>query len=324
MRKILITVASMILSLVMSMSFLSGCNLITTDNERNMNQVVATVKIAQDAPTENIYKKDMVMGYINYGYVYEQNYGYTREKVMTLILNQLITTRVYVQSAILEFNTTDENDKFYGNVVNADKGVWDLERYLTEEEMVDAVYSTQRDMNLLIKSYSESEDDTVVDTLVGAVRDVPTDAQNKEKELTIQQKKDYKIDTDSTTEIRKGYNKVIDLLEQNELLGNYNGDIESTTYYAETMQSYQENTILEKFEKAVADDARKSVSYEELQKVYAENFEEQSQLKVKENPIYVYRLILRWTTVHRGEVIIIIIMNTNFTKFIVRLKICII
>lgn len=153
MRKILVTVASLIMTLVMSMSFL-GCNLVTTDNAKNMNQVIATVQITEDAPVDKIYKKEIVMSYLNYGYIYEQNYGYTREQVMKLIIDQLITTRVYVQHAIVMFGTTDENNMYYGNVVNKDKGVWDLERYLTEDEIIDAVYSAKKDMNAIIKSYA--------------------------------------------------------------------------------------------------------------------------------------------------------------------------
>ena len=103
MRKTLVVMASLVMSLVMCVSFLGGCKLITNDNERNMNQVVATIQIADDAPVDKIYKKDIVMSYLNYGYYYEQSYGYTREQTINLIVNQLITTRVYVQNAIIKF-----------------------------------------------------------------------------------------------------------------------------------------------------------------------------------------------------------------------------
>lgn len=278
MRKTLVVMASLVMSLVMCVSFLGGCKLITNDNERNMNQVVATIQIADDAPVDKIYKKDIVMGYLNYGYYYEQSYGYTREQTINLIVNQLITTRVYVQNAIIKFNTTDTSDIYYGNVVNADKGTWDLQRYLTEDEIIDATYSTNKDINSLIDGYEESEEESVSDTLIDTVRAVPTDAANKEKELSNEEKNAYAIDTSSTTERRKAYNDVIKLLEDNELLGNYNGDIKTTTYYSETLQSYQENKILEKFEKCITLSAIKSVSFADLQKVYADNFDAQSQM----------------------------------------------
>ncbi|MBE5754529.1 MAG: hypothetical protein E7340_04275 [Clostridiales bacterium] len=282
MKKILVAVVSLVMTLVMSMTFLGGCNLVTVDNERNMNQVIATVKIAADAPEENIYKKEVAMSYINYGYIYEQSYGYTRERVINLIVNQLITTRVYVQNAIIQFNNADSSSIYYGNVVNEDKGTWDLDRYLTEDEIIDAEYMTKKDMNSMIHGYMEGHDHGVTDTIVGEVRAVPTDAANKEKELTNAQKQAYKIDTNSSTDRRAAYNEVIELLEQNELLGNYDGSIESTAYYKDSLKSYKENTIVEKFEKAINDAARKSVTYEDLQNVYENNFNTQSEMSDSE------------------------------------------
>ncbi len=278
MKKILVAVVSLVMSLVMSMTFLGGCNLVTVDNERNMNQVVATVKIADGAPEENIYKKEVVMNYINFGYIYEQSYGYTRDRVIDLIVNQLITTRVYVQNAIMQFNNADSSSIYYGNVVNESKGAWDLDRYLTDSEIIDAEYLTKKDMNAMIHNYMEGHDHGVTDTIVGEVRAIPTNAANKEKELTDPQKQAYKVDTNSSTDRRAAYNEVIELLEQNELLGEYNGSIESTDYYIDTVKGYKENTILEKFEKAINDAARKTVTFEDLQSVYENNFNTQSEM----------------------------------------------
>ena len=57
MKKFLKTLAAGTLSLVMGLSVFGGCNLVTTDSERDMNQVVATVQIDKSAPKEEIYKK---------------------------------------------------------------------------------------------------------------------------------------------------------------------------------------------------------------------------------------------------------------------------
>ena len=183
MRKPFVALASLILSLVLSLSFLGGCNLVTVDSERDMNQIVATVKIDASADADEIKKKDIVMSYINYGYMYEYNYGYSREKVINLILNQLITTRVYVQNAIIKFDA--DEDIYKGNIVDAQKGKWDMDRYLTEEELIDVEYLTVKDMNDLIKNYVENDGEKVNDTLIETVRTVPTNAANKEKKLSI-------------------------------------------------------------------------------------------------------------------------------------------
>lgn len=292
MRKPFVALASLILSLVLSLSFLGGCNLVTVDSERDMNQIVATVKIDASADADEIKKKDIVMSYINYGYMYEYNYGYSREKVINLILNQLITTRVYVQNAIIKFDA--DEDIYKGNIVDAQKGKWDMDRYLTEEELIDVEYLTVKDMNDLIKNYVESDGDKLSDTLIETVRTVPTNAANKEKKLSDAEKKAYinkdvqtgeikGIDTDSTNERREAYNEVVELLEVNQLLGDsFNGKLENTIYYKETIEGYKENKLLEKFEKCITDNARAKIDYQDLQDKYLNNYETQSQMTSKE------------------------------------------
>jgi len=58
MRKLLVTIASIVMSLVMCLSAFSGCSLIEVDSEKDMNQVVATVRISEDVPkADEILKK---------------------------------------------------------------------------------------------------------------------------------------------------------------------------------------------------------------------------------------------------------------------------
>ena len=142
MRKIFKTLACLIMSLLMSMTFLGGCNLVSVDNKRDMNQVVATVKISEDVPAaEKIYKKDIVMAYLNYGYYYEYQ-GQSRADVIDFIVTQLISNRVYVQNAILKFDT---NQGIYaGHIQDATKDKWDIKKYLTAEEITDAEYLTYK------------------------------------------------------------------------------------------------------------------------------------------------------------------------------------
>jgi hypothetical protein len=104
MRKIFVTIAALVMTFVMSVSAF-GCNLIQVDNERDMAQVVAVVKVEDGAPEKEntIYKRDIMLAYLNYGYYYEQNYGYSREQTINLIVNNLITSRVYLQVAVIDF-----------------------------------------------------------------------------------------------------------------------------------------------------------------------------------------------------------------------------
>lgn len=279
MRRILVAIASAVMAFVMSVTCLTGCNLVTVDTERDMNQLVATVQITTDAPQEKIYKKDMVMAYLNYGYYYEQYYGYTRTQVFTMIKNNLVNSRVYVQNAMLLFDAGEA--PFDGMVENSsitDK--WNIERYLSDKDMADAKYSAYKDMNDLIESYTEDdEEDKVGDTMVDSVRAVPTGASNDE-ELTAAEKAEYVqngIDTSSTEERRRAFNKVINLFEANGLLGeDYKGnDITKTEYYKETLNNYYENTLIEKYEKCITEQARKSVTFGKLEEEYLKKYNEQ-------------------------------------------------
>lgn len=279
------------MTLIMGLTFLGGCKLITTNSKKDMNQVIATVKISSDMEkADEIYKKDIAMAYLNYGYMYEYSYGYTREKVVKMIVNNLVNNRVYVQYAMQEFNKSNET------IVDSTKGNWDIDRYLTASEKMDALYSTVKNMNDLITSYMDVED-KVQDSMPEAVRTIPTNAKNAEKKLDDTQKgqyvygKDYpKTDyvyTDSdviiddgveNAERRKAYNKVINLLRSNELLGDYTNSLTETTYYQETLQSHKEQALLDRFEKSIITEARKTVSLSDLAEVYADRFNTQNNM----------------------------------------------
>ena len=93
MRKLLITVATIAMTLVMSLSSLLGCNLVVTNNERDMKQVVATVQIEASAPIEEIEKKDLIVAYLNYYYQMEQQ-GSSRSEVFETIIENLVNNNV--------------------------------------------------------------------------------------------------------------------------------------------------------------------------------------------------------------------------------------
>lgn len=263
------------LALIVSVSSLSACKLITVDNERDMAQVVATVQIEENAPFEEIQKKDMIMAYLNYGYMYEQYYGYTRTQVFNMIIKNLIENRVYVQNAMKDF---DAQGSVFKIELNKSYAQWDLNRYLGEEEIIDAEYLAKTTMDDLITSYEIAGEEEKQDTMVETVRTVPTNATNAEKEEpSIEEKKAYKIDTNSTTERRKAYNKVIKLLENNELLGdNYKGDIITTRYFLDTVKSNKETKLLEKYEECIRKDILKNIDFEDVSQAYAKKYKKQN------------------------------------------------
>lgn len=266
MRRFLLKIATAVLVIVMCFSSLVGCNLVTVNNERDMKQVVATVKI-EDADTETIYKKDMIVAYLNYYYQLEQQ-GYTRAQTFKTIIENLVNNRVFVQYAMKYFNENgmgDPNDK------------WNIEKYLTDgtvdaddNEIQDAKYSAYKDMNELIDSYVEDkEDDKVGDSYTETARVAPTGA-TPDTELTQAEKAAYIAKGIDTVERRKAFSDVINVLKNNDLLGKdyKNNDITTTTYYEETINSYYEQALINKFEEYITAKAREKVTLDMINAEY--------------------------------------------------------
>lgn len=282
MKKLFRRLTTGIMALIIGAVGFSGCRLFTVDSEEDINQVVATVNIVHK---ENIYKKDMIMAYLNYGNTLVESYGYTQAKAYEYILDGLIQNRIIVQSAMQEF----ENDANF--TLDSDE-IYSLERYLTEEQEIDAIYATRHSINQLLDVYEDNQTAEKKDTFVGQVRKVPTEAKNKEKELSVDEKKEYnaqKFDTNSTVDRRSAFNKVINLLRNNTLLGaDYNGTLESTDYYKQLLQSNQENLMLETYQKRLANQARQQiftdtdVAYEKLEQYFNDIKTEQENFDNKE------------------------------------------
>lgn len=274
MKRKLITLIALLLSLVFTLS-LTGCNLITTNNDRDMKQVIATVQISEDAPLDEIYKQDLAMAYLNYGYSYQQYYGYSQEKTLNTILNSMVNTRIMIQSAMSEF----EKGTDFTTELDNDFTKWDVKRYLSADEKLDAEYQVIHAFNDLIDGYDEAKkDNKKSDTLGETVRTVPSDAKNKEKEVDKAQYVEKGIDYNSTSSRRKAYNEVKKLLEANYLLGakdSYKGTPESTDYYDLSLKNAYENALMSKYERAIATSFRNKFDFESLKTAFTKTFEKQ-------------------------------------------------
>lgn len=264
MKKRLIKFVTLILSAIMALAGFSGCNLVTSNTERDLNQVVATVNINSE---DNIYKKDLIMSYLNYGYYYVQYYGYSAADTYNLILNNLINNRIIVQVAYDTF----KNDETYTKNTKYEQS--DIKWYLSDEDITDAKYSTYKSINDLIDSYVEKADEKQ-DTLTVDVRTVPTNAKNAEKDVD---KAEYvkNIDEngfDTASENRRvAFNKVIKLLEANELKGkDYDGTIPSTDYFKLLLKSNYESKIVENYENYIVKGIKDNLKFSDLETLFTE------------------------------------------------------
>lgn len=307
-RKFLGLVAA-ILAFCVSASIFTGCDLIVVDNQKDMDLVVAEVSIGEDAPTEKIYKKDLIVLYMNYGYYYVQNYGYTMKQTFELLMSNLVNNVLLVQNAVEYFAEKDG--------VSTDK--YDLTKYLDDAEEIEALYLTNKSFNDLIENYKEVEEETEEkETSTGEVRTVPTGATNyaedyegidkfwedylvnnpnaEESQKETEYFKDYNkkgflnkgivtgFDDNFNTndiETKKAYEQVLKALDVNGLLGEdfdfKKGSIYDTEYYKDTLENQYETVLLEKYEKELKKQILESVSYADLDARYKETYKAQSE-----------------------------------------------
>ena len=279
MKKRFLSLISAVVALVMCAVALSGCKLVTKNSEREMNTVVATVKIDDTVERESILKKDLIMAYLSYGYYYVQYQGMTQAQTFKLILENLISNRILVQKAM-----SDAGKKSVTDCLDAD-------------QLVSAKYSAYKSINDMLDEYAHNSeghdhenDHAKGDTLTLTARTVPTGATNAEKELDIAAKKSYVeeldkngFDTDSTAERRSAFTKIIKLLKNNGLIGDkFDGkDLKTTAYYENLYKSYCESEVLTAFDKKVADEARK-VTMAELRGEYAKKLDTQKEWSNKD------------------------------------------
>jgi len=133
------------MALCIALTTLAGCNLVTVDSRKDMQQVVAEISIGNGAPTQKIYKKDLVIMYMNYGSYYVQNMGYTQKQAFELIMDELITNVLLVQYA----------EQHYAEEKGVTEDIFNVDNYLTELEIAKATYNTNKAFNDLIEDYIE-------------------------------------------------------------------------------------------------------------------------------------------------------------------------
>ena len=238
-------VAALVLALGMTIGA-TGCNFLVTDSMKDLEQVVATVNISDTLGTDNDYKdykddvaklitdgglstdipkRDLVAYFLNAGYAYVQNYGYTYEATFNMLMDGLTENKILTQYAVAYFlkkgnktakdcldwaNTELEkykNDTTVYNLLKAHPEVLTMQYFLTgyggntEEDMKpywEAVYTLKKSLNSSLDSaetsyIKASEHNHSHDT----TRTTPTNV-NTEKEDYLPMK-DGKLDYDVYT-----------------------------------------------------------------------------------------------------------------------------
>lgn len=275
------------MALCIALTTLSGCNLVTVDSRKDMQQVVAEISIGNGAPTEKIYKKDLVIMYMNYGSYYVQNMGYTQKQAFELIVNELITNVLLVQYA----------KQHYAEEKGITEDIFNVDNYLSELEIAKATYNTNKAFNDLIEDYIETEEEVEeTETSTEKVRTVPSGATNEVDEFDGKEEKTFYDDYNKEgfkslgivtgfddnyvtvdAERRTAYGKLIKALEVNALLGNdFNAETDSiyeTQYYEDNLVSQKESILVSNYEKDLTLIVMQGVTFNDLETRYAEMYD---------------------------------------------------
>lgn len=172
MKKAASKIFALIMIFCMSLGVLAGCDWFTTNQDRDMAQIIASVRISDEVDKEDISKRELVAGYQNYGYQYVYYYGYSEAQAYKLVLDNLIDNRIIIQQSRIQLaalynrllsqteGLTDFEKYFKanatagGSAINVAKGdVESLKKYLTDYEIASAYYAVKSSINSLIDSY---------------------------------------------------------------------------------------------------------------------------------------------------------------------------
>ncbi len=214
MKKFLAKIISCSLAVVLSLFLLNGCALITTNAERDMAQVIATVEL-DPALKEDVYKRELVSAYSQEGYYYVQYMGMTVEEAYAQMLDDIVRNRILKQQAKLALTgSTSVNKVGYfaqaDAIADADKTSIDyilsgnnylgdkftavtktdsIDKFFTEYEYYHIYYSVLTSVRALVDGYKEVEDEhhhDAYETFSGTVRatlTAPTEDEYDEYEM---------------------------------------------------------------------------------------------------------------------------------------------
>ncbi|MBO7377931.1 MAG: hypothetical protein J6U35_03540, partial [Clostridia bacterium] len=192
MKKPLGKIIAIIVSLVVSIGIFAGCDLIGVNTDKDMQQVIAKVQVA-GAAEENVYKRELMNGYVSYGASYAQ-YGYTSSQIFDMILNNLVNNKVVVQYARLQLDAAEgkkyeHDDKVKGYLNLPEESlrtaaakdridyIGKLLPYVTEVQIAKAAYSVKSNLNNIIDSLDDSKENKAKEKENQSVsaRTVPTE-----------------------------------------------------------------------------------------------------------------------------------------------------
>lgn len=251
-------IAAVALAAAIGCTMFAGCDLLTTNAQKDYNQVIAEVNIAASddfkdggryaqysdvIETSTVSKRDMVAYFVSSGYSYMQNNGLSYYDTFNMIVEALTNQQIYLQYAkvyLLENGDADGKtysaEEYRAAVAAAesdeDKTLAGLTYFLNEEEQARAKYSVRVMFNNTIDSQEQKFITADSETSASAsVRATPTGIDTENEDYydpayrvytggnTLASCGTYEAQEGSTAYTRRrGYNEFLGSLYSNNLL----------------------------------------------------------------------------------------------------------
>ncbi len=258
MKKLLVKIVSLITATILSIGLFSGCDLVTTDVERDMNQIIAEVSIPDSGLKDTIYKRELSASFNSTGYYYVMYYGYGLSETYQMLLDELIDSRIIVQQSRLALTGKSTS----GGVVLNDEGFFKKAYEVAEDEKTskDRVLSTDnhngKKMTELKKdspldefltdyeyAYAQYNLVLTLDSLLASYRDEEEEKEYKYENISVTDRTTLTIPTEETKnedekktqEVSKSYAKSINKINKDNDLGlkifNEDGSIAYSNVY---------------------------------------------------------------------------------------------
>lgn len=155
-------ILSLIVAIVMCVSVLAGCNLVTFDSERDNRKVAVTIasydiKSSDGEQTyttkeKKIYKSEFVTIYNYYGYMYQQYYGMSAQEAAERVAEELAIERIvinlaeaYLDFGYIEMGTYDKNIVNQNAYAQIDGAISTAKSEILEERGIDSSDSDDHD-----------------------------------------------------------------------------------------------------------------------------------------------------------------------------------
>ncbi len=236
MKKFFAKILSCALAAVLALFVLNGCALITTNTERDMAQVIATVSV-DEALSEDVYKRELVSAFNSEGYYYVQYQGMTETEVYEQLLEDIVRNRILKQQAKLalsgatsinevgyfaQANAISDGDKtsyehvlsgnnYSGKAFNSVTKTDGVDQFMTEYEYYAIQYNVLSSIKTLIDGYSDDEEEHNHDgyeTFNGEVRaTLPTESAKNGNEWEMLHDDEIKV-VDKTSDFYKSFEQI--------------------------------------------------------------------------------------------------------------------